>query len=99
MRRIVSRPLEQRIEPAFGRRKGLRNNDADPPKTRRANRDEKRRHRLDAIREVLEADPYQIAARERCVYHISIITPAAADHDGTNRSLGPSSLASTSAKE
>ena len=53
---IALRLLEHRIEPAFRRRKGMGHNDAEPPQTSRANRDEKRRHRLDAIREVLEAD-------------------------------------------
>ncbi len=64
MGRIALRLLEQRIEPAFRRRKGVRNNDADPLQTWRANRDKKRRHRLDAIRKVLKADLYQIGARE-----------------------------------
>lgn len=40
-------------------------NDAEPLQTSRANRDEKRRHRLDAIREVLEADFDKIGTRKQ----------------------------------
>ena len=42
----------------------MRNNDAGPLKTWRANRDEEGRHRLDAVREIVKAALYQIGAWE-----------------------------------
>jgi hypothetical protein len=57
-------PEEQGVQPMLGAASHVRHGDAKPPQPRRPDGDEHRRNRLDAGRQIAQAFPDQVRARQ-----------------------------------